>query len=122
PPRSLSRHSSPSCVLVFFFTHPSPTELYTLSLHDALPISARRPPRTRGRCDRAGPGSGGRRPAWRERPLRRPGSPGSGRGQVARDRKSTRLNSSHVKISYAVFCLKKKKKQHTETSEEPNAN
>src|SRR5438874_11535428 len=41
-----------------------------------------------------------------------PGGPGQRRANLNRDRKSTRLNSSHVEISYAVFCLKKKKKKH----------
>src|SRR6267378_7169090 len=72
----------------FFFKDTATTEIYTLSLHDALPIS-----RTRNAC------SG--RPA--------PG-PRSGWPWRARDRKSTRLNSSHVEISYAGFCLNKKKK------------
>src|SRR3712207_8370523 len=81
----------------FFFNDTATTEIYTLSLHDALPIS----------------------------PVRRPSdgqaSPGedqaaAGRGTAVRqadqrDRKSTRLNSSHANISYAVFCLKKKKKK-----------
>src|SRR2546430_16153937 len=76
----------------FFFNDTATTEIYTLSLHDALPISRER---------------------WR------------GAGDVIRiaaagdlhvgadsvDRKSTRLNSSHSQISYAVFCLKKKKKK-----------
>src|SRR5437660_4232370 len=75
----------------FFFNDTATTEIYTLSLHDALPISA--PP------DRTGPGDAA--------PCA--GSAASGR---ARDRKSTRLNSSHVAISYAVFCLKKKKKKY----------
>src|SRR6266702_7645061 len=73
----------------FFFNDTATTEIYTLSLHDALPISA---------CPRG----------WRRcmpRPPSRPGRP----GRRPRDRKSTRLNSSHVAISYAVFCLKKKK-------------
>src|SRR5688500_20187417 len=76
-----------SLLLFFFFKHPAPPEIYTLSLHDALPI-------------------------W------------DGRVQIVsnteypfsdvsctpgKDRKSTRLNSSHLVISYAVFCLKKKK-------------
>src|SRR5436309_5289808 len=75
----------------FFFNDTATTEIYTLSLHDALPIYRRR---------LAGLAAGGQ-------PLER--------RAVARverhclDRKSTRLNSSHVKISYAVFCLKKKK-------------
>src|SRR2546430_9153844 len=42
------------------------------------------------------------------------GAPESGRARPLADRKSTRLNSSHSQISYAVFCLKKKKYQHTE--------
>src|SRR5574341_1960660 len=68
----------------FFFNDTATTEIYTLSLHDALPIS-RKPSRARwpGRC---------------------------ACGCAAQDRKSTRLNSSHQLISYAVFCLKKKKK------------
>src|SRR5216683_4287881 len=73
----------------FFFNDTATTEIYTLSLHDALPISPR--------ATRA---SG--LPAWRQWP---PASPWS-----RPDRKSTRLNSSHDQISYAVFCLKKKKK------------
>src|SRR5436305_12012951 len=73
----------------FFFNDTATTEIYTLSLHDALPISLRcRTPRAHGR----------RTTTVAPRPSRR------------QDRKSTRLNSSHVRISYAVFCLKKKKK------------
>src|SRR5438034_6379326 len=79
----------------FFFTDTATTEIYTLSLHDALPIcyvAARVGELVGGRQDRL-----------------------SGCGaQVQRihaDRKSTRLNSSHTVISYAVFCLKKKKKR-----------
>src|SRR5206468_12040631 len=81
----------------FFFNDTAPTEIYTLSLHDALPISASacrpRPRRTSGASTAPARTPTGRR----------------------RDRKSTRLNSSHDQISYAVFCLKKKKKkkQHT---------
>src|SRR5215203_4380002 len=72
-------------LLCFFFNDTATTEIYTLSLHDALPISpAARP---EWRAGRAGPRH------WL--------GPG-------RDRKSTRLNSSHANISYAVFCLKKK--------------
>src|SRR5216683_5032724 len=68
----------------FFFNDTATTEIYTLSLHDALPIFP--PPR---------------RPAFQG--LRRVSWTGW------EDRKSTRLNSSHDQISYAVFCLKKKK-------------
>src|SRR2546426_7698442 len=81
----------------FFFNDTATTEIYTLSLHDALPIS---PPRRDGGV-RAG-GRGARRRAAHD--LR-----GSRAGRArGRDRKSTRLNSSHLVISYAVFCLKKK--------------
>src|SRR2546429_3648483 len=79
----------------FFFNDTATTEIYTLSLHDALPIcrwsaarsggSSRTSPSTTCRCARV---------------------------VARRDRKSTRLNSSHGYISYAVFCLKKKKKTY----------
>src|ERR1041385_9443204 len=68
----------------FFFNDTATTEIYTLSLPDPLPISSRS-----GRC-------GPRRPARRAPPAP---------GRVFVDRKSTRLNSSHGYISYAVFCL-----------------
>src|SRR5690606_41855191 len=80
---------------------PATSDNHTLSLHDALPISPRPPAATRD--PPATPGSSAAGPACRPAPHRR----SAGR----RDRKSTRLNSSHVKISYAVFCLKKKKKE-----------
>src|SRR2546426_10070977 len=89
----------------FFFNDTATTEIYTLSLHDALPISVlSRPPADRHSSRR--PRRGRLR---RHRPLA---------GRVPRiprtpDRKSTRLNSSHLVISYAVFCLKKKKKKST---------
>src|SRR2546426_11741884 len=83
----------------FFFNDTATTEIYTLSLHDALPISI---------------GGHRRHPARDERVrIPRPPAPRvSGHGRPGRDvdRKSTRLNSSHLVISYAVFCLKKKKK------------
>src|SRR3712207_9029685 len=90
-------------IVFFFFNDTATTEIYTLSLHDALPISsslsvplvARR--RTAGAITlvRTSP----------ERPFTPPDV------GLVEDRKSTRLNSSHANISYAVFCLKKKKKQ-----------
>src|SRR2546428_7169264 len=83
---------------IFFFNDTATTEIYTLSLHDALPISGRR-----SRALDAHP-PGPARTVRRDRTGTRTGSP-----QV-QDRKSTRLNSSHDQISYAVFCLKKKKK------------
>src|SRR5439155_26569038 len=76
----------------FFFTVTAPTQIYTLSLHDALPISG-------------APASTHNPPP----PWRGVDAAGAVDAQSARDRKSTRLNSSHVAISYAVFCLKKKK-------------
>src|SRR3982750_4997620 len=71
-------------LLLFFFNDTATTEIYTLSLHDALPISIGRP---RRRSNPAVYTTG---------------------GLTRRDRKSTRLNSSHDQISYAVFCLQKK--------------
>src|SRR6476620_12333444 len=70
--------------LLFFFNDTATTEIYTLSLHDALPISM-------GTGRRRGDRLVHRHPV-----------------DAHRDRKSTRLNSSHANISYAVFCLKKK--------------
>src|SRR3712207_7320902 len=92
----------------FFFNDTATTEIYTLSLHDALPIWRGASPR-----GAVAPGrelrSGRRRGARSQAPARR-GSPRGARTRGRRDRKSTRLNSSHANISYAVFCLKKKKK------------
>src|SRR2546422_10281200 len=88
-----------NALIYFFFNDTATTEIYTLSLHDALPIS--HPPRHR---------AAQRRVVY---PRRHPGGRrNAGRG--SRDRKSTRLNSSHGYISYAVFCLKKKKKKFTD--------
>src|SRR5690606_40373528 len=92
-----------------------PTARHALSLHDALPISTPPPrlPAGSGRAPparRCGQGSVRRReaPGGSGRALR-PSLRGavSPRRRGGRDRKSTRLNSSHVKSSYAVFCLKK---------------
>src|SRR5256885_8189296 len=77
----------------FFFNDTATTEIYTLSLHDALPISSA--PSGRASC--------ARRSACSRASFLPPMS------TYSRDRKSTRLNSSHLVISYAVFCLKKKK-------------
>src|SRR5438874_13590069 len=82
-------------IFTCFYNDAAPTEIYTLSLHDALPISASRI---------AGPHGISRKRRW---PM-----PSFARRSRA-DRKSTRLNSSHVEISYAVFCLKKKKTTRT---------
>src|SRR5207249_11375086 len=109
--------------LTSFSAHyPSPPALSTLSLHDALPICPgrlhhphrgrhcphrgdRHPPARPGGCGRRG--RGGLLLAERQR---RDDRRLLDRGVGYLDRKSTRLNSSHVSISYAVFCLKKKKK------------
>src|SRR3712207_6881669 len=104
---------------VFFFNDTATTEIYTLSLHDALPISRRLCDRVRGgrgagREGRRRPGGGCRRGAEERDRVpgdRLPRAASRGRhGRVRGDRKSTRLNSSHANISYAVFCLKKKTK------------
>src|SRR3712207_7346460 len=97
-------------LIFFFFNDTATTEIYTLSLHDALPISNQTinkhllslgsSPHLEELCQRS-----------------------STKGRILRfvhcqsqnynlDRKSTRLNSSHANISYAVFCLKKKKNSH----------
>src|SRR2546422_7828901 len=86
--------------LFFFFNDTATTEIYTLSLHDALPICLQTNGRRRDRPDPpANARHTGTEPA---RGCRAPPGPRVG------DRKSTRLNSSHGYISYAVFCLKKK--------------
>src|SRR2546427_12940846 len=95
--------SAGSCVAMvcffFFFNDTATTEIYTLSLHDALPICIRR-----ARLLVHDPKSFAEQPRLRRRR--------SLEACACRDRKSTRLNSSHSQISYAVFCLKKKKKQN----------
>src|SRR5690606_41449825 len=89
------RASSP-----FFFNETAPSEFYTLSLHDALPISR-----------------SGQLPIFTEKGRQTPAQRAL---RSRRDRKSTRLNSSHVKISYAVFCLKKKTKLHAKKQIHPS--
>src|SRR5258708_23402599 len=93
----------------FFFNDTATTEIYPLSLHDALPISGcARPHRARVPTRRA-------RPRVRSRPPPR----ARGRLRTRGDRKSTRLNSSHQIISYAVFCLKKKNIRHYASLQTP---
>src|ERR1035438_7469220 len=77
---------------IFFFNDTATPEISTLSLHDALPICPRALPMKRVFV-----------------PLPAPGAP------PRRDRKSTRLNSSHLGISYAVFCLKKIRREYNLT-------
>src|SRR3712207_8838510 len=84
--------------MVLFFNDTATTEIYTLSLHDALPISP------------------GFDPHWPCLFLERRGIGCSQLRFDHTDRKSTRLNSSHANISYAVFCLKKKRSEE-QTSE-----
>src|SRR3712207_9496473 len=101
------------CVVYFFFNDTATTEIYTLSLHDALPIFVERP----GAPTTVEPHE---RPVHLHDAQAQPVLPARSRGAEGhhprhvpgrqdRDRKSTRLNSSHANISYAVFCLKKKK-------------
>src|SRR5438034_7304750 len=78
----------------FFFKDTATSEIYTLSLHDALPISAAQ----RWKCHSE----------WKHRRTRWLILGDAGSATAGEDRKSTRLNSSHTVISYAVFCLKKK--------------
>src|SRR3712207_7929616 len=95
----------------FFFNDTATTEIYTLSLHDALPISIQTTCAPPGRPASVPPTS----PApWNSAPVRRRihRTPHSTSSPATSDRKSTRLNSSHANISYAVFCLKKKKKKN----------
>src|SRR5256885_16714611 len=85
-------------VFFFFFNDTATTEIYTLSLHDALPISPQpTAPITTNLCGRVEA-----RLSAESKSVQRILGKGT-------DRKSTRLNSSHLVISYAVFCLKKKK-------------
>src|SRR5436305_6371719 len=81
-------------VILYFYNDPLPTEIHTLSLHDALPISF---------------DQGLGRSLWFIH--------GTDVERIHRDRKSTRLNSSHVRISYAVFCLKKKTRRWSYTAQ-----
>src|SRR2546422_8399915 len=104
-----------ACFPFFFFNDTATTEIYTLSLHDALPICDDResaPPIRRV--------AGGECAAGSCRRYRR--SARGGASHRRRDRKSTRLNSSHGYISYAVFCLKKKKKKTKQANTYKNSN
>src|SRR5256885_12232649 len=100
-----SRHRK-KCTLFFFFNDTATTEIYTLSLHDALPISRTGSHflyfESRFFSDDELRGCCGRKAEEK-------------RGYSHKDRKSTRLNSSHLVISYAVFCLKKQILHHFQT-------
>src|SRR5206468_11594661 len=97
--------------LPLFYTHPPPSEIPTLSLHDALPIwntGHRHPSHHHSYIDEH----------VKQQQRRHPHT--DIQASPVRDRKSTRLNSSHDQISYAVFCLKKKKKNNINTYHEHN--
>src|SRR5207253_4202689 len=108
---SYSQHNPHRSFHTALLTHPSPPIAYTLSLHDALPIS---------RSDSVPSRSAQKRPCSCRSILPTPGSERAKKScrctsetcrlacNARKDRKSTRLNSSYVAISYAVFCLKKK--------------
>src|SRR2546430_15355203 len=89
----------------FFFNDTATTEIYTLSLHDALPIFV-----ASGRGEREIDERAHALGVRERREYALPFLDGDDH-VLARDRKSTRLNSSHSQISYAVFCLKKKKQE-----------
>src|SRR5438094_7471963 len=105
--------------MFYFFMATAPTDIYTLSLHDALPILPDQ------KIGDDGDAEGGERRI--DRIAGR--NPEAGDEAATPDRKSTRLNSSHRTISYAVFCLKKKNKrtsahsslQHVETQSDSNS-
>src|SRR2546430_11657723 len=110
------------CTPLFFFNDTATTEIYTLSLHDALPIYLpdlmvrSRALRAASRTMQAG--------AWGAvlRDGRVKNAASSRRlGAAGRDRKSTRLNSSHSQISYAVFCLKNKKTMSSLSRPQPRS-
>src|SRR5688572_31622111 len=96
---------------MFFFDDTATTEIYTLSLHDALPIFRRAKLSLGGRTSKSMEMASALAPKLSSARAFSEYRPGGRSGQVVwkGDRKSTRLNSSHSQISYAVFCLKKKK-------------
>src|SRR3712207_7333343 len=104
----------------FFFNDTATTEIYTLSLHDALPILPGDHRLVAPRLSRWRPHHRDRQRVEDTAARRRPSHVGPvaprplQRARGGADRKSTRLNSSHANISYAVFCLKKKKKHTSE--------
>src|SRR3712207_8845946 len=102
----MRRRQGPAVWLLFFFNDTATTEIYTLSLHDALPISAQTAmdalvAQVKRQVVKLGYivvlQTAGRSAAYNPH-----------LHVIMTDRKSTRLNSSHANISYAVFCLKKK--------------
>src|SRR5689334_24707316 len=113
---------TPRNIFVFFiFNDTATTEIYTLSLHDALPIYGACPRKRRQnqrRSNRHWIAARGRQSHWSSCTIKRRFEHRISRAHHIRlDRKSTRLNSSHSSISYAVFCLKKKKTKKTDPNE-----
>src|SRR5690606_42141825 len=109
PPASVWVHVR-GCAFVFADT--APAQVRPLPLHDALPISRAGREAAAGGRQQAGPGGSPPQPGTVPGGSRSFGLP----GVPDLDRKSTRLNSSHVKISYAVFCLKKKRESTTSST------
>src|SRR5688572_32415122 len=102
-------HTSSHCPAVsFLFNDTATTEIYTLSLHDALPIFGEQVPKIYAINKSEGVARRIARPLELFTRIFNPFVNSS-----SGDRKSTRLNSSHSQISYAVFCLKKKKTNNT---------
>src|SRR2546426_7732304 len=106
-----------SLFFFFFFNDTATTEIYTLSLHDALPISDLGEAGCLGCRSRKHSDHDRRIQLWGVDDQRDRTAAGEAacRCRGDRDRKSTRLNSSHLVISYAVFCLKKKKSNSDST-------
>src|SRR3712207_8756777 len=100
-------------VYIFFFNDTATTEIYTLSLHDALPISNTPLPTNTATNTPTRTSTATNTPLPTNTATNTPLPTNT-------DRKSTRLNSSHANISYAVFCLKKKKQIHTNIRTSPN--
>src|SRR5205814_9245143 len=109
----------PICIFYSYHTHTTPPDIYTLSLHDALPISRAIPSTRSTHSDSPGivrstqtatcsASARHERLTAGQKASSRPTATTVGTSSRG-DRKSTRLNSSHLGISYAVFCLKKKK-------------
>src|SRR5699024_12503319 len=110
PSYSSYAHTHPSSVpSSFIFNAPPTPEIYTLSLHDALPIYAVAPSLIETDMMKGQSSLVSRIPVGRFGTVEEVAQ--AVMLLVNKDRKSTRLNSSHVSISYAVFCLKKKKKK-----------
>src|SRR2546430_17331567 len=100
--------SSDHCDDFFFFNDTATTEIYTLSLHDALPILM---VGIRWQLEPSSDCQAGIDQHLTPVCVRAPGEDFGTVVVVGQDRKSTRLNSSHSQVSYAVFCLKKKNTQ-----------